>query len=48
MHLAAGAGLARATAAHAGRLLDLIGEESAKELAPLSTRATWAVARLRA
>ncbi|MFE1234336.1 hypothetical protein [Streptomyces sp. NPDC058745] len=44
---AADAGLARATMAHARRLLDLIGKESAKELAPLSTRAKWAVARLR-
>ncbi|MEU5950758.1 hypothetical protein [Streptomyces sp. NPDC047525] len=37
---------ARATMAHARRLLASIGKESAKALGPLSTRAKWAVAGL--
>ncbi|WP_240802453.1 hypothetical protein [Streptomyces sp. A0642] len=44
---AAGVGdadFARATMAHARRLLDTIGKESAKALSALSTRAKWAVA----
>ncbi|WP_224756258.1 hypothetical protein [Streptomyces sp. col6] len=38
------AALARATIEHARALLDRIGKESAKALAPLSGRAAWAVA----
>ncbi|MFI0717275.1 hypothetical protein ACH4SK_43355, partial [Streptomyces inhibens] len=39
--------LARATMAHGRLLLDTIGQESAKALSRLSTRAKWAVAGLR-
>ncbi|MEU8826881.1 hypothetical protein [Streptomyces sp. NPDC048636] len=40
--------LARTTMAHSRLLLRTIAKESAKELSPLSTRAKWAVAGLRA